>query len=224
MNKVLFWIVFCISLSCACFAKGVDVQIEQHAYVPTYMLKQYDFFEVVECNPSVKSRYIKDGQAYIPKGIKFKVKLLEDINSKKWRKGRLVKIAAAESVMLDGKVVIAKDAEGTAFLVKSRKAAGLGRKGKLEIAGNEIITVNNVIVPLTNGIRLKGQTDGGAGAVAVLSFVGGMFMKGSNVELPEGYVFDVVVREDVDLGCTLNDWKNGKFNVKKENVVNIVLP
>lgn len=222
---VVLLLTFVIVLFSQCFAKTLDIQVDDsRTYTPTYMLKKFDAFADVEYNPSVKSKYIPQENAFIPKGVKFKIKLLEGINSKKWRKGQLVRIAAAEPVLLDGKEIIAKDTEGTAFLVKSRKAAGLGRKGKLEIAGNEIMTVNGVKVPLTNGICQKGKTDQGAGTVAALTFVGGMFIKGSNVELPEGYEFEVAVRDDVDLGFTIEDLKAGNLTVKKEKVVNVILP
>ena len=48
-----------------------------------------------------------------------------------------------------------------------------------------------------------GNTDGGAVAVAAaVSLVGGLFMKGSNIDYPAGTDFEVEVRENVDLQAT----------------------
>lgn len=58
-------------------------------------------------------------------------------------------------------------------------------------------------MPLRKGLEGKGKTDGGAVAVAAaVSLVGGLFMKGSNINYPAGTDFQVEVRADVDLGVT----------------------
>ena len=51
-----------------------------------------------------------------------------------------------------------------------------------------------------------GSADGGAVAVAaVVSLVGGLFMKGSNIDYPAGTNFEVEVKNNVDLNATPND-------------------
>ena len=88
-------------------------------------------------------------------------------------------------------------------------AKGLKSMCGLRIAGKEIKTLNNVSVPLRKGLEGKGKTDGGAEAVAAaVSLVGGLFMKGSNINYPAGTDFQVEVRDNVDLGVTPEELKD----------------
>lgn len=134
------------------------------------------------------------GHIYIPKGTKLKVELVKDANSKVNKKNQILDIKMVENLIINGVVVIPKDTIGTAYVYEVQKAGGFGRKGVLRIAGKEIKTLNNVTVPLRQGLEGKGNTDGGAVAVAAaVSLVGGLFMKGSNINYPAGTDFEVEV-------------------------------
>ena len=95
----------------------------------------------------------------------------------------------------------------------------------LRIAGKEIKTLNNIAVPLRKGLEGKGKTDGGAVVVAAaVSLVGGLFMKGSNINYPAGTDFQVEVRDNVDLGVTpdeLAEAMNPAVPHGQEIVVNV---
>lgn len=203
--------------------------IAEASYVPTYQLQDYNPFddgkEVAKesKDPSQmtfkerlaqqqaeekakmsvrKSDFKVTDNAYIPAGLKFNVELTQAVSSKGFKKGSLIKVRVCDNIILNDVVVVEKGSAGTAYIYEARKAGGMGRKGKLQIAGNEVRTVNGVPVPLRGGLSGKGKTDGGAGVVfAAVSIVGGLFMKGSNITYPEGTMFEVEVREDVDLGC-----------------------
>lgn len=167
---------------------------------------------------------VKKGNLYIPAGQKIAVELMEKVSSKGFKAGDLIKIKVKDNIILNDVVIIAKDSEGTAFIFEARKAGGMGRKGKLKVAGNELHTVNGIPVPLRNGLVGKGKTDGGAGVVlAAVSIVGGVFMKGTNINYPAGTVFDVEVRENVDLNCTAATLAES-MSSKKITGVNIVIP
>lgn len=143
------------------------------------------------------------GHVYIPKGTKLKVELVNAANSKTHKKNQEVDIKIIDNLIVNGVVVIPKDTLGKAYVYEAQKAGGFGRKGVLKIAGKEIKTVNNIAVPLKKGIIGMGNTDGGAVAVAAaVSLVGGLFMKGSNIDYPAGTDFEVEVRENVDLQAT----------------------
>lgn len=140
---------------------------------------------------------------YIPKKTLLNVELVEAANSKTHKKNQQVEFRMTENLIINGVVVIPKGTIGKGYVYEVQKAGGFGRKGVLRIAGHEIKTLNNVSVPLRKGLEGKGKTDGGAVAVAAaVSLVGGLFMKGSNINYPAGTDFQVEVREDVDLGVT----------------------
>lgn len=143
------------------------------------------------------------GHIYIPKKTLLNVELVEAANSKTHKKNQQVEFRTTENLIINGVVVIPKGTIGMGYVYEVQKAGGFGRKGVLRIAGREIKTLNNVSVPLRKGLEGKGKTDGGAVAVAAaVSLVGGLFMKGSNINYPAGTDFQVEVRENVDLGVT----------------------
>lgn len=146
---------------------------------------------------------VAKGHIYIPKGTKLKVALVKEATSKKMKKNELVELKLVENLIINGVVVIPKDTMGTGYVYEVQKAAAFGRKGVLRIAGKDIKTLNNITVPLRQGLQGKGSTDGGAVAVAAaVSLAGGFFMKGSNMTYPAGTEFYVEVRNNVDLNVT----------------------
>lgn len=148
------------------------------------------------------------GHIYIPKQTMLNVELIEAANSKTHKKNQQVEFRTTENLIINGVVVIPKGTVGMGYVYEVQKAGGFGRKGVLRIAGKEIKTLNNVTVPLRKGLEGKGKTDGGAVAVAAaVSLVGGLFMKGSNINYPAGTDFQVEVRDNVDLGVTPEELK-----------------
>ena len=149
------------------------------------------------------------GHIYIPKKTMLNVELIEPTNSKTHKKNQQVEFKTTENLIINGVVVIPKGTVGMGYVYEVQKAGGFGRKGVLRIAGKEIKTLNNVSVPLRKGLEGKGKTDGGAVAVAAaVSLVGGLFMKGSNINYPAGTDFQVEVRDNVDLGVTPEELKD----------------
>jgi len=202
-------------------------------YIPTYQLKDYNPFDEEEDDASqktpeqmtfkerLKAKQVEEARskmnatknrtsvtqnAFIPAGLKFNVELVQAVSSKGFKEGSLIKVKVCDNIIVNDVVVVEKGSDGTGYIYQARKAGGLGRKGKLKIAGNEVKTVNGIPVPLRGGLTGQGKTAGGSGVVfAVVSMVGGLFMKGSNINYPAGTMFEVEVREDVDLGCRLED-------------------
>lgn len=149
------------------------------------------------------------GHIYIPKKTVLNVELINAANSKTHKKNQQVEFRTTENLIINGVVVIPKGTVGMGYVYEAQKAGGFGRKGVLRIAGKEIKTLNNITVPLRKGLEGKGKTDGGAVAVAAaVSLVGGLFMKGSNIDYPAGTDFQVEVRDNVDLGVTPAELKD----------------
>lgn len=157
----------------------------------------------------VTNANVLPGHIYIPKKTMLNVELIEPANSKTHKKNQQVEFKTTENLIINGVVVIPKGTIGMGYVYEVQKAGGFGRKGVLRIAGKEIKTLNNVSVPLRKGLEGKGKTDGGAVAVAAaVSLVGGLFMKGSNINYPAGTDFQVEVRDNVDLGVTPEELKD----------------
>ena len=168
---------------------------------------------------------VQDGHLYIPKKIQLKVELVNAITSKTAQEGENVDIRLVDNLIVNGVVVIPKGTIGKAYVYKARSAGGFGRKGILMIAGKEFKTINNIVVPLKQGLTGEGNSDGGGVAVAaVISVIGGAFMKGTNIEYPAGTIFNVEVKENVDLQATpdnLNEIMNPNIIHGTEITINL---
>lgn len=170
-------------------------------------LKQQE--EAKKSNTKVTVANVLPGHIYIPKKTMLNVELVDAANSKTHKKNQQVEFRTTENLIINGVVVIPKGTIGMGYVYEVQKAGGFGRKGVLRIAAKEIKTLNNVTIPLKKGLEGKGKTDGGAVAVAAaVSLVGGLFMKGSNINYPAGTDFQVEVRNNVDLGVTQDELKD----------------
>ncbi|MHC1715034.1 MAG: hypothetical protein AB9858_05490 [Acidaminococcaceae bacterium] len=172
---------------------------------PMTMAEKVAAAQAAKDNPTttVQLTGVQPGNLYIPKGTTFDVELVKDANSKTNKTGQAVEVRMVDNLMINGVVIIAKDTIGEATVTEARKAGGFGRKGKLTITPTKIKTINNVTVPVTASLEGSGSTDGGAVAVAVaVSLIGGLFMKGSNINYPAGTNIKVSVEKDTDLQTT----------------------
>lgn len=192
------------------FAKSSSVK--QEAYNPFLddNIQTKNLSRIENPNRAQQNNMIVEGVAkghvYIPKGTKLQVELVRAANSKTVKEGQDIDIRLANNLIVNGVVVIPKGTLGKAYVYKVHSAGALGRSGALQIAGKEISTINGIRIPLKQGMSDKGKKDNGAIAVAAtVSLVGGLFMKGTNVEYPANTRFEVEVRSNVDLQATPNN-------------------
>lgn len=164
---------------------------------------------------------VAKNHAYIPQGTSFQLELVDPISSKKSKEGQTFRLKMIENIMINGVVVIPKDQEVTGRITKSRKNGLFGRKGRLEFSIPSVKTVNGIEVPLGASVAGVGHSDGGAVAVAALvTVVGGLFMKGTNVYYEPGQIFEVSVAKDTDLGVVWDDLEE-EMNPAKAHGKNI---
>ncbi len=117
-------------------------------------------------------------------------------------------------------MVIPAGTKVNGVITVARKNGMFGRSGKLEFTINEVKTLNNVRVPLQYTGKKKAGDDGGAVAVAaVVTVVGGLFMKGKNVDFPAGTQFEATVPSDTDLNVTLKDLKDSMDAAQPNSVI-----
>lgn len=164
--------------------------------------KQNDTPSAIEShvyNPE-KSVMIPEGNAYVPKGVTLSVILARDVGSDDLHMGDVVPLYLMENLIINDVVVVEKGTYVNAYVTKVKKAGHFGRSGKLEFVIKSVKSINNVDIPLEYVAGTKTSSDGGAVAVAaVVSVIGGFFMKGKNVHFKAGQQFDCVVPENVDL-------------------------
>lgn len=151
------------------------------------------------------SKIPKD-HVYISTKTKLQVELTKALDSKNAHVGDPVKFKLLDNIIINDVVVIPAGTLANGSVTKARSAGGLGRNGKLEFSIDSIDTINNVQVPLTYSSSKSGQSDGGAVAVfAAVSIIGGLFMKGTNVQCAEGTKIEAVVANDTDLNVTFDN-------------------
>lgn len=125
-----------------------------------------------------------------------KIKLTTPLDSKTARVGDIVTYQVAEDVLLDGVLVFSKGSEGTGKITKVSQAQNFGRDAKLEIDFAETKAIDGSTVDTFLGDKAKKETESmavAAGAsvagIAILGpigIVGGAFVKGKSITIPEG--------------------------------------
>ncbi len=175
-------------------------------------------------SPVFKLSRIQEGSVYIPANTQINLELLRTLDSKTAKTGDPIRFKTIDNLIINNVVVIPAGSTAKGTVTKAGSAGGLGRSGKLEIAINSVQTLNGIEVPLAYSTAKSGQSDGGAVAVfAVVSIIGGLFMKGTNVQIAEGTKFEAIVTEDTDLKVQFADLANAMSSSKPHGVV-IQLP
>ena len=225
-------VVGCLSVSCALplTASAEDTStpsVTQESVVKTELpsgVNRIQLLKSGETTATVKASSVVAGHAYIPKDTNINLELIDPISSKKSKEGNTFRLKTIENLLINDVVVIPANQEVLGTITKARKNGMLGRKGRLEFKIDSIKTINGVNVPLTAEVKGKGHSDNGAVAVAAaVSFVGGLFMKGTNIYYEPGQKFVAVVSTDTDLNTTVEDLPNA-MNPSKPTGQNIVLP
>ncbi len=197
-------VAICVSLLCpsvftptvyaAQEAQQESVETEQKPFVPSILREQE---QVVTKIP--------EGHAYIPKDTILNMELETEITSKKAKVGDDVPLVTTENIIVNDVVVIPKGSRVNAKVTKATGAGLFGRAGKLEFMIESVETINGVKIPLEyTTIREAGSDDGAVAVVAAVSIIGGLFMKGKNVNFPAGSKFAAKVVVDTDLNVPLD--------------------
>ena len=149
---------------------------------------------------------IPKGEAYIPMGTELAVEVVEELSSKKNKTGEAIKLRLCDNIIINDVIVVPAGAPVEGHITKAKGSGLLGRAGTLEFAVDSVKTINNVTIPLEYVGRIQAGSDGGAVAVvALVSVVGGIFMKGANVRIPAGTKIMSKVKTDTDLMTKLDN-------------------
>jgi len=145
----------------------------------------------------------------IPAGIIVKLQNLDALSSKTLKKGDTVRLAAMENVMVGNVVAIPSGSQCEGTVTDVRRSGIFGRDGKLVITYGSIKAVDGSAVPLIVGDKAKeqykqmkiaaGASVAGAVILGPVGLVGGLFVKGSEVNIPAGTTMFTEVKTDTDV-------------------------
>jgi hypothetical protein len=159
-----------------------------------------------ETTQTPKVTTIPKDHVYIPKDTVLNVELTQEITSKTAHVGDVVPLKLSDNVIINDIIVIPAGTSINAKVTKATSSGMFGRAGKLEFTIDSVKSLNGVNIPLKyTTIKEAGSDDGAVAVVAVVSIIGGMFMKGKNVNFPTGSKFAAKVTADTDLNVTFNE-------------------
>ena len=157
-------------------------------------------------NSDVRVTKIPKGEAYIPMGTELAVEVVEELSGKKNKPGEAIKLRLCDNIIINDVIVVPAGAPVEGHITKAKGPGLLGRAGTLEFSVDSVKTINNITSPLEYVGHIQAGSDGGAIAVvALVSVVGGIFMKGANVRVPAGTKVMSKVKADTDLMTKLDN-------------------
>lgn len=153
-------------------------------------------------------KYISQ-EVMIPVSTLVTMKTLEPLDSKTAQEGETVQFAVADDVVVDGIVAIPRGMEATGTITKARKSGRFGKDGKIEITFHSVRAADSTPVDLIVGEKTKEEYKRTAGAVGAsaagaiilgpVGLVGGLFIHGNDVNIPEGTTMYAETAKDTDV-------------------------
>lgn len=167
----------------------------------------------------------------LPADTVFKISLNEDVSSKTNQVGDDVHFTVAEDVMVGDVLVLPKGAQGSGVVTKVSRPQSFGRSGTLDISFDQVFSVDDESIPTVLGpeskekIKMEAAAVGasaiGALALGPLGLVGGIFVKGKDVEMPAGTPLYIQTQQAVQTkGIELTDGAPTitlRSRIKREN-------
>lgn len=152
-------------------------------------------------SPTTRVRTDEPSDVVIPDGTEVRLQLVERVSSATARVGEKIRLEVAEDVKVGDRIVIAQGApaSGTVTVAEPRKS--FGRRGKLDFTIDSVKTVDDQPVRL----RVTKRAEGGerylaTGVVTYFTLVGGVFVKGKDVEVDTGTQYVIYIDGDRRLG------------------------
>ena len=144
----------------------------------------------------------------IPAGTVVEMTNEDPINSKDLTEGDRLRFSVAEDIKVGDVIAIPRGMEAEGTVSKARKAGRFGRDGKIEIEYDSVHASDGSPVQLVVGEKLRNNTS----VPPVLSgfrrrshylgpvgLVGGLFVKGNNVDIPAGSTMYAETKHDADV-------------------------
>jgi hypothetical protein len=133
----------------------------------------------------------------IPDGTEFAVVTIEEITSKTATEGDPLTFKVAQDVVIDGKIVIAKDSIVKGTVATAKKSGRMGRGGSLGIRVESTMTVDNQRLKLRSSKGKEGDDKTGTTVALVVLFGPlGFLKKGKNAVIKPGTEIKVYTDEE----------------------------
>jgi hypothetical protein len=131
----------------------------------------------------------------LPEGTMLKVLLRDALYSKDLNKnsaGQTIQFEVAEDAVVDGSTLVRRGALATGHFTDVTKARGYGRNAEVGFVFDTATAVDGQGIPITDeGEKAKGGRSNQTAAVALILPTLGWLVKGSDVFIPAGTIFEV---------------------------------
>ena len=145
----------------------------------------------------------------VPANTLMKISTVTPINAKNLKVGDEIKYQAAEDVIENGVLLIAKGAPGVGTVTKVVQARNFGRDAEVNIDFNTMRAIDGTDIETMLGEESKkkmesmamaaGASVAGMVLLGPIGIIGGAFVHGKNIDLPEGTELYIQTKNDVTL-------------------------
>lgn len=139
----------------------------------------------------------------------FKIILNESLSSKTNQAGDTISFTVDENIMDGNVLLVPAGTVGTGTITEIKKARSFGRNGKLEIVFDSIPAIDGTVFvgvqgeeakdKTKNEIKAAGASVAGAVLLGPVGLVGGAFIKGKNIDYPEGSIVYIQPQDSVSI-------------------------
>ncbi|HMP31220.1 MAG TPA: hypothetical protein PKD85_16565 [Saprospiraceae bacterium] len=140
-------------------------------------------------------------QNLLYKGTVVKARLTQTVSTKTASKGQLIHFILDEDVTVNGKVIISEGTEILGTILIAKKAKYVGTNGQLDFTIDYIKLKDGRNVPLKSSNEITPKEDKQLGVIAATALIHPLFLliKGKDVIIEEGKVFEIFVAEDFSI-------------------------
>lgn len=152
------------------------------------------------------SQQIPLGKVLVPANTLVKIALVTPINAKKMKVGDTIQYRAAEDVIEDDMLLFANGALGEGTITKVKQASNFGRNAEVQADFKTMTAVDGTTVNMILGQESKdkmehmamaaGASIAGMVILGPIGIIGGAFVHGKNIDLPEGTEMYIQTAED----------------------------
>lgn len=144
-------------------------------------------------------------QIAIPEGTKIRLRLDQPISSATAEHGQTIEFSVTQAVQIGDVVVIGEGARATGAVTEVSPKRRMGRAGKLDFSIDRVMTVDGKWLPLRYSLQKnrgqgRGLTTGivaaGIAVAAPIAAPAALLIKGKDVTVNRGVVFDVFADEN----------------------------
>lgn len=148
-------------------------------------------------------------QVTVPDGTKIRVRLDQTLSSGTADGGQVVELSVTEPIKIDGQIVVPEGSRVTGTVTEAQEKRHMGRAGKLDFSIDRVRAADGEWIPLRYTINKK---SGGSHAVSTGVLTAGaavlfwpaapafLLIKGKDVTLNKGMVFDTFTDQDHTIG------------------------